>query len=74
MKVDMEIKMTKEEKQAITTIVNMLNQLSDGEESFLDEYLHDMQVPYVHDIKEGLLELREVAEDIEEQPKELCYE
>lgn len=70
MKVDMEIKMTKEEKQAITTIVNMFNQLSDGEESFLDEYLHDMQVPCVQDIKEGLLELREVAEDIEEQPKE----
>ena len=74
MKVDMEIKMTKEEKQAITTIVNMFNQLSDGEESFLDEYLHDMQVPYIQDIKEGLLELREVAEDIEEQPKELHYE
>jgi hypothetical protein len=74
MKVDMEIKMTKEEKQAITTIVNMFNQLSDGEESFLDEYLRDMQVPYVQDIKEGLLELREIAEDIEEQPKEFSYE
>lgn len=74
MKVDMEIKMTKEEKQAITTIVNMLNQLSDGEESFLDEYLYDIQVPYVQDIKNGLLELREVANDIEEQPKEFHYE
>ena len=74
MKVDMTIKMTKEEKQAITTIVNMFKQLSNGEESFLDEYLHDMQVPCVGDIREGLLELREVAEYIEEQPKEFSYE
>lgn len=73
MKIDMEIKMTKEEKQAITTIVNMLNQLSDGEEHFLDEYLHDMQVPCVQDIKMGLLELKEASEDIEE-PKEFHYE
>ena len=70
MQVDMTIKMTKEEKQAITTIVNMFNELSDGEEQFLDEYLRDMQVPYIQDIKEGLLELRDVAEDIEEQLKE----
>lgn len=74
MKVDMTIKMTKEEKQAITTIVNMFNQLSDGEEHFLDEYLHETSIPYIQDIKEGLLELREIAEDIEEQPKEFSYE
>lgn len=74
MKVDIEIKMTKEEKQAITTIVNMFNKLSDGEEMLLDEYLHDMQVPCVQDIKEGLLELRDVAQDIEKQSKEFCYE
>ena len=74
MRVDMAIKMTKEEKQAISIIVHMFNQLTDGEEIFLDEYLHGMQASCIKDIKKGLLELREIAEDIEIEPKDFYYE
>ena len=63
MQIDFTLKLTQEEKQAITTTINTLKKMSDGEVGIVDEYLYDMQVPYVQELINGLEEIRGVAED-----------
>ena len=65
MKVETTLKLNKEEFDAIDTILNMINKFSDGEEAIIDEYLRDMQVPYIDDIRDALREIRELAEEEE---------
>ena len=65
MKIQTTLKLNKEEFDAINTILNMINKFSDGEEAIIDEYLRDMQVPYIDDIRDALREIRELAEEEE---------
>ena len=73
MKVETTLKLNKEEFNAINTILNMINKFSDGEEAIIDEYLHDMQVPYIDDIRDALIEIRELAEEEEEKVENNFY-
>lgn len=65
MKIQTTLKLNKEEFNAINTILNMFDTLSDGEEAVIDEYLYSKDAISIGGIIDALQEIREFAEEEE---------
>ena len=60
MKVIKAIRFDKEEKQAVSKVIEMLNSVTDGEMEVLDEYLYDNNLPILDEMRDGLRKLFEL--------------
>lgn len=54
------IRFKEEEKQALSKVIDMLHNLTDGEMEVLDEYLYDNNLPILNEMEDGLKKLLEL--------------